>query len=119
MATCHRLSKHEDLEIWTNADSHSETDLEEDFDLDETDDSASTDIDELSYENFPQTGSFTAGYCLSSTNRIDPGRFFTIPIFVRFLAIRNNSTFTLYPTSQSYQFFSTFFDRNLIEAIVS
>ena len=47
MATRHRLSKHEDLETWTNTDSKSETDLEEDLDLDEADDCESTDIDEL------------------------------------------------------------------------
>ena len=39
MAARHRLSEHEDPEIRTNTDYESETDLEKDLDLNETDDS--------------------------------------------------------------------------------
>ena len=95
MASRRPLSENEDSEIWAYADSESESDLETDLDLDEHDDAESMDIDEPSYENFSQTSSFSTRHPLSSANRMNSGGFFTISVFLRFLAIRNKTTLTL------------------------
>ena len=119
MAARHRLFEHEDPEIRTNTDSESETDLEGDLDLGDTDGSESIGIDEPSYENFSQIGSFITGHGLSSANREwIQGDFSSSLYSFDSSQSRTNQRLSYNQFHNPVDFFRLFVDRNLIEIIV-